>query len=58
MRCHQGVKCAWFVLLTAIANLAQAQELVINELMASNDLAHPDAFLSSTIGWRSTTQEG
>ena len=40
----KGVKCVWFVLLTATANLAQAQELVINELMASNNLAHPDAF--------------
>ena len=32
------------VLLTAMLSWAHAQNLVINELMASNDFAHPDAF--------------
>ena len=38
------VKCLCFVLLTAAISTTRAQDLVINELMASNNLAHPDAF--------------
>ena len=38
------VKGVLFVFLTATLSMTRAQDLVINELMASNDFAHPDAF--------------
>lgn len=38
------VRSVSLLLLTTMLNVGHAQDLVINELMASNDLAHPDAF--------------
>ena len=38
------VRSVSLLLLTTVLNVVHAQNLVINELMASNDLVHPDAF--------------
>ena len=43
-RFPQCIKSCCLIVLTAMVSSAHAQNLVINELMASNDFAHPDAF--------------
>lgn len=43
-RFPQCIKSCCLIVLTTMVSSAHAQNLVINELMASNDFAHPDAF--------------